>query len=324
MLDCCRPLSDVAQVGLTLSEFACLSRCNSLDATVHSPVLDAAGGPAEREQGLAQFRNDLRATSTGKGVMALSYSRAALGQTGDGHFSPIGGWCEEDDMVLILDVARFKVRRSRAPPLVGVPPRALGLTRAHVCAQYPSYWVPTSLAYDSMLPLDKATGQPRGYVVLDVAGADSGSLGAPLSQTTVTLNKVRRALSCPSCARASGEADGRSFVPRSRPGRRSTARSRASSCARPRTRRARPTSSTRSCRTSPPRSRRRPSPGARPPRPRSPRSSTPSRRPASPSRPRSPPPQIPRPSSSTSSSSSRSSRPDPPSPRSSRPRPRRT
>ncbi|GAA5850427.1 hypothetical protein JCM9279_001412 [Rhodotorula babjevae] len=162
MLDCCRPLSDVAQVGLTLSEFACLSRCNSLDAIVHSPLLDAAGGAAEREAGLAQFRADLRATSRGKGVIALSYSRATLGQTGDGHFSPIGGYCEEDDMVLILDVARFK---------------------------YPSYWVPTSLAYDSMLPLDKATGQPRGYVVLDVAGAESGSLDAPLSQTTVTLNK---------------------------------------------------------------------------------------------------------------------------------------
>ncbi|GAA5908531.1 hypothetical protein JCM8208_002656 [Rhodotorula glutinis] len=162
MLDCCRPLSDVAAVGLTLSEFTCLARCNQLQAVVHSPLLDAAGGPAEREAGLARFRDDLRTTSRGKGVIALSYSRATLGQTGDGHFSPIGGYCEEDDMVLILDVARFK---------------------------YPSYWVPTSLAYDSMLPLDKATGQPRGYVVLDVAGAESGSLEAPLSQTTVTLNK---------------------------------------------------------------------------------------------------------------------------------------
>lgn len=60
--------------------------------------------------------------------------------------------------------------------------------------RYPSYWIPVSLAYDAMLPIDKATGQPRGYVVLDVAGNEPGSLDAPLSQTTVTLNKVRPSL----------------------------------------------------------------------------------------------------------------------------------
>ncbi|TNY20379.1 glutathione gamma-glutamylcysteinyltransferase [Rhodotorula diobovata] len=162
MLDCCRPLSDVAAVGLTMSEFACLSLCNGLRAVVHTPLLDPAGRAARRDEGLAQFREDLRTTSRGKGVIALSYSRKTLGQTGDGHFSPIGGWCEEEDMVLVLDVARFK---------------------------YPSYWIPVSLAYDAMLPIDKATGQPRGYVVLDVAGNEPGSLDAPLSQTTVTLNK---------------------------------------------------------------------------------------------------------------------------------------
>lgn len=108
MLDCCRPLSDVAAVGLTMSEFACLSLCNGLRAVVHTPLLDPAGRAARRDEGLAQFREDLRTTSRGKGVIALSYSRKTLGQTGDGHFSPIGGWCEEEDMVLVLDVARFK------------------------------------------------------------------------------------------------------------------------------------------------------------------------------------------------------------------------
>jgi hypothetical protein len=32
-----------------------------------------------------------------------------LGQTGTGHFSPIGGFHESKDLVLIMDVARFKV-----------------------------------------------------------------------------------------------------------------------------------------------------------------------------------------------------------------------
>lgn len=31
--------------------------------------------------------------------MAISYSRKTLGQTGDGHFSPVGAYSEKDDMV---------------------------------------------------------------------------------------------------------------------------------------------------------------------------------------------------------------------------------
>ncbi|GAA6010614.1 hypothetical protein JCM11491_002994 [Sporobolomyces phaffii] len=155
MLDCCRPLADIAEVGLTLSEFACLARCNGLRATVVSP------GPPGND--LARFRRDLKRASTGGATMALSYSRRALGQTGTGHFSPIGAYSERDDHVLVLDVARFK---------------------------YPSYWIPVQLAYESMRPIDDATGQPRGYVMLDVAPSrDVGSLAGKQSLTTLTLNK---------------------------------------------------------------------------------------------------------------------------------------
>lgn len=106
MLDCCRPLNDIAVDGLTLPEFACLARCNGLRARIAQPVLDSS--PAQREEALTSFRRDLKDVSRGKGIMAFSYSRRTLGQTGDGHFSPIGALCEEEDMVLILDVARFK------------------------------------------------------------------------------------------------------------------------------------------------------------------------------------------------------------------------
>ena len=41
-------------------------------------------------------------------VLAASYSRKTLGQTGDGHFSPVGGYDAASDQVLLLDVARFK------------------------------------------------------------------------------------------------------------------------------------------------------------------------------------------------------------------------
>lgn len=47
---------------------------------------------------------------TGNGsVVIVSYSRRGLNQTGTGHFSPIGGYHEGKDLVLIMDVARFKV-----------------------------------------------------------------------------------------------------------------------------------------------------------------------------------------------------------------------
>ena len=40
--------------------------------------------------------------------MLMNFSRKSLGQTGEGHFSPIGAFCEAQDMVLIHEVARFK------------------------------------------------------------------------------------------------------------------------------------------------------------------------------------------------------------------------
>jgi len=107
MLDCCRPLSAISTVGLTLSELACLARCNGLHAHTYSPSLSPSS-PSATAEGMEKFRNDLvRATSgsgggTQMGMMALSYSRRALGQTGDGHFSPVGGYCREEDMVCRL------------------------------------------------------------------------------------------------------------------------------------------------------------------------------------------------------------------------------
>jgi glutathione gamma-glutamylcysteinyltransferase len=41
-------------------------------------------------------------------LMILGYNRKVLGQTGTGHFSPVGGYHPGQDMALIMDVARFK------------------------------------------------------------------------------------------------------------------------------------------------------------------------------------------------------------------------
>lgn len=71
--------------------------------------------------------------------LVVSFSRPALGQTGIGHFSPIGGFSLEHNRVLVMDVARFK---------------------------YPAYWVDIKDLFEAMKPIDTATGKSRGYVIL--------------------------------------------------------------------------------------------------------------------------------------------------------------
>ncbi|KAJ3095232.1 hypothetical protein HDU97_007136 [Phlyctochytrium planicorne] len=119
------------EMGITLDEFACLARCNGLDG--------------ERRNGdevsFDQFLNDIKAISSGDGSvhMVVAFSRKLLEQSGDGHFSPIGGFHEKESQVLVLDVARFK---------------------------YPSYFASAEKLYESLKPIDKETGRSRGYFLL--------------------------------------------------------------------------------------------------------------------------------------------------------------
>jgi glutathione gamma-glutamylcysteinyltransferase len=141
MLDCCAPLDDVRKEGITLGQFACLARCNGARAKVF---------PADGTT-ITEMRHYVRAASSapsGKHVVA-AYSRAALGQTGTGHYSPVGGYHRGRDMALLLDVARFK---------------------------YPPHWVPIPMLWEAMQSVDAVTGRPRGFVVLTRGEAR----GAPL------------------------------------------------------------------------------------------------------------------------------------------------
>ncbi|PAA70519.1 hypothetical protein BOX15_Mlig000949g5, partial [Macrostomum lignano] len=139
MLDCCVQVDRVRKHGLTLAEFACLAGCNSLQVRrlVH-PAFDA--DPQADAAGLAEFEAAVRDCSRTDGcILVASYSRRALGQTGDGHFAPIGGFHPDRQLVLIFDTARFK---------------------------YPSHWVPLRQLWDALKLPDSATGRPRGYCVL--------------------------------------------------------------------------------------------------------------------------------------------------------------
>jgi hypothetical protein len=74
--------------------------CNGLSAKVYR------ADSATKQK----FTRDIKRTSCLEDeVLCVSFHRGTLNQTGDGHFSPIGGYCAEKNMVLVLDVARFKV-----------------------------------------------------------------------------------------------------------------------------------------------------------------------------------------------------------------------
>lgn len=134
MLSCCDPLDKIKLKGISLSKLNCLAACQGADTE-----LKFASDVSEEV-----FREDVKRVyckSSVTTVLIVSYSRATLKQTGSGHFSPIGGYCSELDMVLIMDVARFK---------------------------YPPHWVPLSVLYEAMCSVDDETGVSRGYMMVSL------------------------------------------------------------------------------------------------------------------------------------------------------------
>jgi glutathione gamma-glutamylcysteinyltransferase len=128
LLDCCAPLERVREKGISLDELGCLAQCNGAEARIGRGAID-------------DLRADViaAARSSREPVVVASYTRKVLGQTGDGHFSPVGGYHPARDLVLLLDVARFK---------------------------YPPHWVPLEKLHEAMQATDSETGRPRGWVVL--------------------------------------------------------------------------------------------------------------------------------------------------------------
>ena len=157
LLDCCVSLEQVRRRGLDLDEVACLARCNG--AAVDLFRADSSDGAA--------WRSALVAAARGDGVLIAAYDRAALDQTGSGHFSPIGGYHAARDLVLVLDVARFK---------------------------YPPHWIPAERLWTAMHPIDPATGRSRGWIALR-RRAGGVSLGFTLSCDGDDLKGFARRLS---------------------------------------------------------------------------------------------------------------------------------
>ncbi|KAH9603079.1 hypothetical protein KSS87_009457 [Heliosperma pusillum] len=130
MLDCCEPLEKVKISGISFGKVACLAHCNGAKVDTFRT----------NECTEATFREYVSSCTRSEDYhMIVSYHRGYLKQTGSGHFSPVGGYHAEKDMVLILDVARFK---------------------------YPPHWVPLTLLWDAMNTVDEDTGLHRGFMLI--------------------------------------------------------------------------------------------------------------------------------------------------------------
>lgn len=148
MLNCCVDLETIKARGITAPQFVCLARCQGLNVTLS----------LAQESTVENFRKAVRfACVEGEivdevaglektslpepppTILVASYDRRTLGQTGSGHFSPIAAYDEVSDSVLILDTARFK---------------------------YGAHWVPLTLLFEAMQPIDPDTGRSRGFALL--------------------------------------------------------------------------------------------------------------------------------------------------------------
>ena len=116
-------------------------------------LLSGQGVVAQRYHGdslsLVQFRELLRRSlADGGDRLLVNYHRAALGQEGGGHISPLAAYDRRGDRVLILDVARYR---------------------------YPPVWVGTAELWRAVRTLDPSSGRSRGLVVVRSGSGDGAA-----------------------------------------------------------------------------------------------------------------------------------------------------
>lgn len=199
---CGHSLDKVRKSGMDFNEFRSLATCHSVPiqsyrvydnntytnddisssssssiSISNSPNISPRSRPSsssELETNIDLFRSQVIETSSSNNAdtfIVVNFSRKVLGQTGDGHFSPIGGYNRDRDLVLIMDVARFK---------------------------YPPFWVPLQQLWQSMSVIDSGTKDSRGYFILSTnnssnrSGSDDSNSGVTdvASDTTTTTTTM--------------------------------------------------------------------------------------------------------------------------------------
>jgi hypothetical protein len=124
------PAPAVAAGGMTLDQLAAVLRVHGLAVTVHH-----AG-----ETTVEAFRAAVReATAASERYLVVNLLRAAVGQVGPGHFSPVAAYEEKTDRLLVMDVARYK---------------------------YAPWWIETPALFAAINTEDPAAGKTRGFLVV--------------------------------------------------------------------------------------------------------------------------------------------------------------
>lgn len=163
LLECCVSLDHVDSAGVDFDTLKCIAKCNGLRVV----------GVRADETDVDRFRERVKQLCAREDVVvAVSYGRKVLNQTGEGHWSPLGAYEESSDSVLILDQARFK---------------------------YGAHWTPLGDLFKAMLAVDPTTKKVRGYFELTVADVENGpplaaralafSLTVPFKQMGIELRE---------------------------------------------------------------------------------------------------------------------------------------
>ena len=119
--------------GLLVASFAA--------SNITAADVEAVSLAQHTADGLARFRDALHAceAAPGRFVIANYYMAAVIGRGDYGHFSPVGAYDAATDRVLILDVYRVELE---------------------------PYWVPAERLFEGMATINRADGEPRGYLTV--------------------------------------------------------------------------------------------------------------------------------------------------------------
>lgn len=133
MLGCYINLDMIRKTGLTFLQLVYLAECIGMSAEAYST----------HRMSDDHFRTIIRSASAADNkVVIANFLRKSLGQTGGGHVAPLGGYSSNRDMMLIMDVARFK---------------------------YCPHWVSLSSMKKAIDTVDGSTNERRGFCIVSLA-----------------------------------------------------------------------------------------------------------------------------------------------------------
>ncbi len=120
---------DVARRGMELEEIT--------DALNTFPVTAEMTKASDID--LEDFRNLVKKTlKTKDQILIVDFFRPSLGQVGGGHYSPVAAYNEQQDLVLVMEVSRYK---------------------------HPPFWVKTEKLLNAMKDVEPST-ETRGFVLV--------------------------------------------------------------------------------------------------------------------------------------------------------------